>query len=266
MQPLPNQRSARNSHGRVATGVFTISARDIHALHARRQPRTLAGDWRTTRAPAMCPPWRNPQGPYNHRVTRADPVVLPHDRGLDGNPNKGACRTKIIGLDHDFTQPIRIEQWRFPRRIRPAYYLVCPGTYIARNLARNNPHRDPRLPGLSTLPPGRKATGCPQRCLKLMLVQCTEAEYADALAALDWIDAVPSRYLPLCRPHIHRLLLRYGPIMPPRTLLCPRCLGVHYGNNPETIRQGWRRRNHKPPTTIPARLHQLIDPTPTHTT
>jgi hypothetical protein len=46
-------------------------------------------------------------------------------------------------------------------------------------------------------------------------------------------------------PVIGRILARYGPILEPRTLLCQRCLGVAYGNHPETVRQGWRRRQGK---------------------
>lgn len=48
----------------------------------------------------------------------------------------------------------------------------------------------------------------------------------------------------------------------PRVLLCPRCLKVHYGNNPETARQSWRRRNNKPDTTRAGNAHLLAELTP----
>ena len=113
---------------------------------------------------------------------------------------------------------------------------------------------DPRLPPLSTAPPGlgTKKTGCPQRVLKLLLVQSTLAECRDAYFAQTWMESLPREAF--SRQHsarpggsstISKILERYGPILEPRTLLCPRCLGVAYGNHPETVRQGWRRRQGK---------------------
>src|SRR4029453_12468769 len=120
------------------------------------------------------------------------------------------------------------------------------------------PRRQPtadsqKPPPLSTRPPGREHPStkkCPQRVLKLMMLQATEAEIRDAELAELWMDSLPHR-LHLRDPYrqfIARLLDRYGPIMLPRTLLCSRCLGLKYGNNPETVRQGWRRRNGLPDT------------------
>ena len=90
-----------------------------------------------------------------------------------------------------------------------------------------------------------------------MMVQCTPAEARDADIAQLWIDSLPRNLIPKHRALINRLLERYGPIMHPRTLLCPRCLGVRYGNNPETVRQGWRRRNHLPDTSVKANIDQI---------
>jgi hypothetical protein len=87
-----------------------------------------------------------------------------------------------------------------------------------------------------------------------MMVQCTSQERRDALLAQLWIDSIPSALRAVAQPQINRLVARYGLIFNPRVLLCPRCLGgpagggVRYGNNPETVRQGWRRRNNKPDT------------------
>jgi hypothetical protein len=205
---------------------------------------------------------------FRCRIDRKNPIAWPADRNLDGNPNKGATREKIIGLPREWTQPLRMEVWQ--KRIRPAYFFVCPG-HIAPGSPGVDAHRcrsatpgkpgaicDPRLAPLSTRKPGRKSPAdkrggaCPQRCLKLMMVQCTPDERRDAKIAQTWIDSIPPQMRAKMQPHINRLIERYGPIFEPRVLLCPRCVGggVKYGNNPETIRQGWRRRNHKPDTTF----------------
>ncbi len=250
--PLPNERRARNGHGRLATGVWTISARHVDLLHARRKPRILAGDWRTRRAAVMYPPYCDPHATFPHRLPHNALAARPMDAALDGNPNKGATRSKMIGLHLDWSQPLRIEKWMFEHRIRPAYYLICPAMFMLHNSplpprrGRGVPVNDPRLPPLSSCPAGRKATGCPQRTLKLLLVQCTAAEDRDAMLAQLWIDSLPQLVRAPQRETIQRLMQRYGPIMEPRTLMCARCLGVRYGNHPETVRQAWRRRMGKP--------------------
>lgn len=106
--------------------------------------------------------------------------------------------------------------------------------------------------GLTTCRAGRKdpkTRRCPQRCLKLLMVQCTEAEQRDARVAQLWIESLPASIVPRVRPAIARLTARYGLIFQPRMLVCPRCVGgtgknggVRYGNHPETVRQNWRRR------------------------
>ncbi|MCZ6542506.1 MAG: hypothetical protein O6768_02460, partial [Planctomycetota bacterium] len=77
----------------------------------------------------------------------------------------------------------------------------------------------------------------PQSVLKLFMVLCTEAELADSLIALSWIDSLPLRMRRKQHPIIARLLERYGMLFHPRRLLCQRCLGVKYNENPETIRR-----------------------------
>ena len=203
---------------------------------------------------------------FKHRITRANPFAFPLDRGLPGNPNKGATRSKRIGIPFDWTQPLRIEKWIYPRRIRPAYFLICPGQFHHGTRGKEKDEFTSfsassassvvnRPPPLSSRPPGREHPStkqCPQRVLKLMMVQATEAEIRDADLAELWIDSLPGRlhHREPFREHIARLIDRYGPIMQPRVLLCPRCLGAKYGNNPETVRQGWRRRNSLPDTSI----------------
>ncbi len=129
--PLPHQRPAGNFKGRVATGVITITAHDVHRLHQHRTPRALAGDLRTARANAMrCTrfkPSKYKRNTFRCRVDRRNPVAWPPERNLDGNPNKGASREKIIGLPRNWSQPVRMEMWQYKDRIRPAYFFDCPG-------------------------------------------------------------------------------------------------------------------------------------------
>ncbi len=223
---------------------------------------------------------------FKTRITRANPYAFPPDHGLDANPNKGASRTKKIGLRFDWTQTLRIEKWTYPRRKLPVYFLVCPGhdrsihhrghrghrerTELGSHnspggFSRHNPNLSSvssvssvvnSVPPVSTRKPGREnptSRRCPQRCLKLLMVQCTEQENLDAQAAQLWIESIPPSMVPKLRDKINQLRDRYGPIFEPRTLLCPRCLGVKYGNNPETVRQGWRRRNGKADTSVAQR-------------
>lgn len=271
VQPLPNERPALNKHGRISTGVFTITARQLHQLQDHRLPRQMAGDRRTKRAGAMRPFYYKDGDVFHFRVKRNDgPQLVTFDRGLDANPNRGATRTKMLGITEYWSQQLRIEKWIFPKRIQPAYYLICPGfASVRRGSHSSSPGRDGRealavrgysypappiaAAPLSTCPAGRKPPKpdrngkyeCPQRCLKLLMIQCTPQEFADAEAALMWMASIPQPYLATMRPHINELLLRYGPILPPRMLLCPRCLGVRYGNDPENARQSWRRKQGK---------------------
>ena len=245
MRPLPIEAPCRNGRGRIASGVIIVTAEMLHRMHRTRRPRKLMGDWRTQRAPAMRTPYWRPQQGFTLRVRRnADPLAL--DLGLEGNPNKGACRTKMIGVSESWSQPLRMEKWVYPRRIRPAYFFICPG------------HARQELPPLSTRRPGREdpATGrCPQRCLKLLMVQCTMQEYRDATLAQLWIQCLP-RALRLRQPArdiIATIIRRYGPILQPRLMLCPRCLGARYGNDPESARQSWRRRQGKANAAPPRR-------------
>lgn len=238
VQPLPNEQSARNTDGRIASGFHTITAEQVDFLQRRRLPRRLAGDWRTTRANAMRPHYYRPDDGFAlRRPHNADLDEYEFDVGLPGNPNHGATRTKMIGITEHWSQTLRIEKWVFPGRIAPAYYLICPGTF----------HVDVECPPpLSTCGAGRKATGCPQRTLKLLMVQCTPDEWRDANLVQTWMDSLGNRRTPAIHRDMTRLLQRYGPILPPRQLLCARCLGVRYGNNPENARQSWRRLNNKP--------------------
>jgi len=271
-RPLPDERAAPNGRGRISTGTFTITAIHLHALHAARPARFLAGDMRTSRAHVMRadhgaagePTGDRPR--FRTRVTRAQPVAWPPERGLGPNPNR-APGLKITGLHESWSQPLRLEKWLYPTRKLPVYYLVCPGA-----LGDRAPGDSPgaKCPPLSTRPPAREhpSTGrCPQRCLKLMMVLCTPAEARDARLAQLWIrmmDGHPNTRRLLREDRqlgsIHsELVARYGLLFEPRVLLCPRCLGVRYGNNPETVRQGWRQRNGRPRVMTPGEVEAGID-------
>jgi len=250
VQPLPNETSARNGLGRVCTGTWTVTAHHLYRLHVTRPGRELAGDYRTTRANTMRGPDFDPDAGFRIRRKYGDPTPGPKrdDTNLPDNPNRAPVHPKMIGLHEDWTQPLRIEKWLFPERIRPAYYLICPGPWLQQfpwEQTERDRDTDPRLPPTSTCGPGRKARGCPQRCLKLMLVQCSEEENRDAVFAQRWIQSIPPGLHIKHHATIQKLLARYGPIMEPRTLLCPRCLGVKYGNDPENSRQSWWRRKEK---------------------
>lgn len=290
IEPLPNEQRAPNRHGRRATGTFRLTANHLATVIARRLPRSLGGDWRTTRAIVMRPRWFDPTEPFRFRAGCKDASeIIPFDAGLEANPNKGATRTKLIGIWETWYQPVRLEKWQFPTRKLPGYFLVCPGHALAQQLqsldraidrrsrgAQKNMHDhlarvrkwmlgrfrhdepwgdppsmelDPRLPPLSTRGPGRedpKSGKCPQRTYKLMMPLCTEQEFRDASIAQLWIDSLPARLIPKHRELIHRLLARYGLLFQPRVMMCPRCLGVRYGNDPESARQSWRRLAGKP--------------------
>jgi len=201
VQPLPDQQLAPNQHGRVATGTYTITAKQLHDLQQQRLPRPLAGDWRTTRANAMRPHYfKRDDGFALRKPHNADVEDFPLDTGLLCNPNRGATRSKMIGLLETWSQQLRIEKWNFPKRIAPAYYLICPGTFPHALRSGGEGPSESRLspfdcrlsipaPPMSTCPPGRKATGCPQRTLKLLMVQCTEAEFRDAQTAALWMKS-----------------------------------------------------------------------------
>ena len=227
---------------RLATALVTLTVHDLLAMHERRRPRRLAGDWRTDRAIAMRNDGFDRTRGFRNRAPRNATSIRQHAHNLPANPNHGAAATKLIGIreinEQTWTHPIRLEKWRFATRRLPGYYLICPGTFIARNRHVGD---DVRRPPLSTAPPGRKAVGCPQRCHKLLMPLCTRQELLDALAAWSWINAIPATMTTQCRHAVTELTERYGVLFPPRTLLCARCLNVQYGNDPETSRQNWRR-------------------------
>lgn len=295
VNPLPAQRAATNGWGRLATGLHVLTADELLYVFNLRLPRRLAGDYRTARSPAMRPEnWRPFEGVidrgghaplkrgkplrekkrqgFRYRVTRRRPVLPYLDFGIEANPNKGAARTKKIGIYSDWFQPLRIEKWDVPGGWSPRhkwYRLVCPGnpaTPGSLRYGKVQPEQprvmkfDPwefpglsvaekwklakedwRFPPLSTAPTCVPRPQCRQRAQKLFMVMCTKAEMRDAEIAQKWIESLPPRVYASQLPFIGRLRERYGMLFSPRTLLCERCLDLKYGVHPDTALRKNRR-------------------------
>ncbi len=265
-RPLPTEKRMSNGMGLRATGVYSVCAAEVERWMREMPPRRLAGDWRTARAAAMRPKYfklqaegtRNPRSPsmtwkgFRCRVSKLHPVPKALDAGLSGNPNRGASRSKGLGVQWNWSQPVRIEQWQYAKRATPSYFLICPGgtpsmrdDAIRRHgfdPAAHGQHFDERLPGLSTVDRGFKRKGCPQRVRMLFMPLCTKTEARDAQLAQLWIQSQSPAMRNQHVNFIEQLQRRYGLLFSPRMLLCARCLGLHYGNNPETARRGYHRR------------------------
>lgn len=172
-KPNPDARVARE-----LTAPFIVAARFLFELHDRRWPHLLVGDMRTTKSNVM-------------RVEGKTGV-----RQFE-NPNRGALRTKILGLDIDWRQTITVERWRLHERLS-CHYLLCPR--------------------------------CGAKKAKLFMVLCTETEIDDATLAHAWLarrDTVAGNQPGTAAEA--ELIARYGLLFPPRTLLCRACLGLRYG-------------------------------------
>jgi hypothetical protein len=200
----------------LATTTTHITARELVWFHDGKNPHILKGDLRTCKSNALKPaaPMNTPRSPRIQSVSTParTPKPIPADyraippmqtllgRGISrGNPNKGASRTKMLGLPHDWSQPLTINRYRFHARLTQ-HFFACPN--------------------------------CKKRTLKLFLPLCTDAELRDADFARLWIDSHPTRIArsPTLRPHASRLIERYGPLFPPRRMLCRKCLNLRYGD------------------------------------
>ncbi|MEX2213966.1 MAG: hypothetical protein WD768_07550 [Phycisphaeraceae bacterium] len=290
VRELPFEKRVHSGIGRRATGVYTLRTSDLAGWMREMMPRRLAGDRRTARAMAMRPSLfkLQPEGTrhptatstewkgFRCRRTSKRPLLEP-DQGLSANPNRGASREKVLGLEERWTQPVRIERWVYEGRKLPAYYLICPGgtpsmraDVIRRHGFDPGPAcghgptelepgkmkgggYDPRLPGLSTIGRGHKKKGCPQRVLFLYMPLCTKAEARDARTAQFWIESLPAVLKAKHAAFIKRLSERYGLFFSPRVLLCRACLGLRYGTDPETALRSYHR--NKDRIAIRRRLH-----------
>ncbi len=214
LQPhKPQRHKAKPS---AASFTITITARRLARIHDRRLPYQLCGDRRTTKSNAMrtqC----TPQPTTNHSTIHEPCYIF-------GNPNKGAPRTKFLGLWHDWTQIIRIE--RRPRKRKRPISKPTPSR------GWDHPHNPPPNYTHHFICPT-----CDRRVMKLFLPLCTRAEATDADAAERWLSALDAHYTALRKPFTPDLLQlraqlinRYGPLLrPDRQLRCRHCWHIRYG-------------------------------------
>lgn len=160
-------RRARSAGGRREVGWAVIDHRDVDALMRRRFSRRLTGDYRT-HARAMRPIDRRNGEPFDRRRQVIRDLGLHSDgpdRGCPSNPNRGACRDKLLGLAGGWSQAIAVERWlnhkvsegeRWFRGKGQAahksfeicrWYLVCPGCGIGASAVRTG------QPGLTQASP-----------------------------------------------------------------------------------------------------------------
>ncbi|MEZ6191260.1 MAG: hypothetical protein R3C45_08215 [Phycisphaerales bacterium] len=138
---------------------------------------------RSPRIPSVgTPPRAHKRIPADYRAIPPMQTLL--GRGISrGNPNKGASRTKMLGLPHDWSQPLTINRYRFHARLTQ-HFFACPN--------------------------------CKKRALKLFLPLCTDAELRDADFARLWLDSHPTRIArsPTLRPQASKLIQRSQPSSP----------------------------------------------------
>lgn len=294
---LPNQRRAVNGKGRISCGWYDLYAYEMDDLARTHFPRRLGGDWRTGRAPAMRPEKTNRPGmsltqggygpgSYGYELNQAQaaydalfaqarplptwvggsmferpPRGVPLDAGLDGNPNRGACREKRFGLDDDWCQRVGMEKWSHNSVSGVQYFLICPGcgdrsrsTGCANTAGLGGKLSTVDAKGLKGLTGTTSNCGdgsqgahgkgwvCGQRVYKLFWVLAREGEHRDALLAEQWIAGLTSAQLSRQSAQVSALIDRYGPVMgDDRLLRCRRCLRLRYGQSPEVLRKKRRR-------------------------
>ena len=175
-------------------------------------PHQLQGDQRTTKTNAMKDNFLSPSPPG--RGVRGEGLFL------SPNPNKGATRTKMLGLWEAWHQTIRIERWRLHKRLAQ-HFLICPNS--------------PSL--LSPSPLGRGVRGedlhsspCQGKSLKLFIPLCTKAEALDADLAEACLNQLDIRSTITQTSIVPNLINRYGLLFRnERKLVCRKCLNLRYG-------------------------------------
>ncbi len=201
--PTTTLKPAPTFAGREAAATTTLTAHTLATLHDQRPPRPLVGDYRTAKSNAMKPA---PDHPHRHPSQGQTNNARGPDHQLTPNPNRGASRTKQLGLTNNWSQEITIERWRLHKKLAQ-HFLICPR--------------------------------CKKKFLKLFLVLATPDELRDAPTAHHWLNA----HAPYTRHPSHRtpppqsptrqtalnLLNRYAPLFPPRQLQCRHCLNLRYG-------------------------------------
>lgn len=162
--------------------------------------------------PAACRSHPHPH-PLNPRPSSPkSPSLQACRHPLADNPNRGATRTKRLGLyasgdapgiEEDWKQTVRVERHRLHERLAQ-HFLICPI--------------------------------CGNKYVKLFMVMCTSAEVEDAEDAEAWLKIMEGRYqaarrtVPAELMKIRaQLLERYGLIFRGRRLVCRKCLKIRYG-------------------------------------
>ena len=123
---------------------------------------------------------------------------------IHSNPNKGASRTKMLGLWEAWQQTIRIERHRLHKNLAQ-HFLICPT--------------------------------CNNKFLKLFLPLCTKTEMLDADTAEAWLNQLDFQQQIIHTPlpawlmaHRASLINRYGLLFrSERKLICRKCLNLRYG-------------------------------------
>ncbi|MCH8823868.1 MAG: hypothetical protein IH984_10210 [Planctomycetes bacterium] len=218
---------------REAASDITINARFLTQLMDKHHPHQLQGDKRTTKTNAMKERGQE-SGCSESAVAgvRFQGLIPPPFKGggkgvgsfFSSNPNKGATRTKMLGLWESWQQTIRIERQRLHKNLAQ-HFLICP----------NSP---------SLIPPpfkgGGKGVGsssCQGRSLKLFITLCTKAEALDADLAEAWLNQLDTHQQlnhtplpPSLMAHRASLINRYGLLFrAERKLVCRKCLKLRYG-------------------------------------
>jgi hypothetical protein len=135
----------------------------------------------------------------DRRTPKSNAMKSPRRISGGANPNKGQSRIKMLGLPTDWSQALTIQRWRLHPQLAQ-HFFACPS--------------------------------CKQRALKLFLPLCTQPELRDALTAQLWLGSNEKRIArsSTLRPQASDLIARYGPLFPPRRLVCRKCLHLRYGD------------------------------------
>lgn len=194
----------------IAVTQEVITVLGLLRIHNHRKPVRLAGDRRTRKSNVM-------------KSRYADPPFI-----RASNPNAGATRLKILGLDPDsWQQTITIQRWAFP----------LPWTHRNFNKAFLIPHHGPGGTFTHIIHPCRfqhflLCPACNAKVAKLFLPMCYEEEMYDAAAAQRWADLFAdhpaTRNKPMT-PAEAAIITRYAPLFEPRRMTCRKCLHLRYG-------------------------------------
>lgn len=194
----------------IAAADTDITVHGLLRIHNNRKPVRLAGDRRTRKSNVM-------------KSRYADPPYL-----RASNPNAGATRVKILGLNPDeWSQSLTIQRWAFP----------LPWTHRNFSRAFRIPHRNKDGSRTHIIQPCRfqhflLCPNCRAKVVKLYMPMCYEQEKYDADIAQQWATLFATHPATRNKPmkaEEAAIISRYAPLFEPRRLLCRKCLGLRYG-------------------------------------